>query len=92
MRNDQKRKLLASTNGTVFTATFRKANGEMRTMNCRLGVKKHLKGGDSTTAHKDNLITVFDMQKGAYRCINLDTVVSAKINGAEINFNKGVTV
>lgn len=82
----EKRKLVeeAGSNGKVFTVCFTKKDGSERVMNCRLGVKKHLKGGDSTTAHLDHLVTVFDMQKEAYRCINLHTVKWVKTGGKEI--------
>jgi len=30
----------------IFTATFIKKDGSTRVMNCQLGVKKHLKGGE----------------------------------------------
>lgn len=74
----------AGENGKVFTVCFVKKNGEERAMNCRLGVVKHLKGGDSTTAHLNYLITVFDMKKKAYRNINLTTVKWVKTGGQEI--------
>ena len=64
--------------GGIFTATFIKKDGTIRKMVCRFGVKKHLKGGASTTAHIDNLMCVFDMEKNAYRCINTDTLLSLK--------------
>lgn len=74
----------AGKHGHIFTVCFTKKNGDERVMNCRLGVKKHLKGGDSTTAHLDHLITVFDCQKGQYRCINLNTVKWVRSGGKEI--------
>lgn len=75
--------LIRSTDGKMFSVEFTKADGTVRPMNCRLDVKKHLKGGTSTTAHKENLITVFDVQKGGYRCINLDTLTKFKFAGKE---------
>ena len=75
------RALIMASKGKIFSVHFVKKNGEERTMVGRLGVKKHLKGGDSTTAHLPNLITCFDMVKKAYRCINLETVRWIKING-----------
>lgn len=72
--------------GRVFTATFVKKDGTTRDMNCRLGVVKHLAGGESTTAHKDNLLTVYDMQSSGYRCINLDTVTDITISRNKVSF------
>lgn len=86
MNNKQKRQILESTNGRVFGATFVKKDGTVRTINCRLGVTKHLRGGVSTTAHKTNLITVYDMASKGYRTINLDTLISAHVDGATIKF------
>ena len=79
-------KSMMETNGTkIMTVSFTKKNGEKRVMNCMSKVTKHLRGGESTTAHKDNLTTVWDVQKKAYRCINLDTVDQLKIGGSTYN-------
>lgn len=68
-------KTIINKNGGKFmTVRFRKANGDMRNMNCRTGVEKHLRGGNSTTAGKENLQTVYDVVAKGYRTINLDTV------------------
>jgi len=75
------REMILSSKGKIFSVHFVKKNGEERTMVVRLGVKKHLKGGDSTTAHIPNLVTGFDMVKKAYRCINLETIRWIKVNG-----------
>ncbi len=78
-RQQELRNKIHSTNGKIFSTRFVKKDGSERKMVCRLGVKKHLKGGDSTTAHKQNLVTVFDLQKKAYRCINLETVIEISL-------------
>ena len=71
----------------IFTATFVKKNGEVRVMNCRLNVKKHLKGGGlKYDAKARNLLPVFDMQKEAYRMINISTLIELKINGEVYKF------
>lgn len=72
--------IVAESNGKIVTVTFRKADGTMRVMTCRLGVTKHLKGGDSTL-DADKYLTVFDMSKQGYRAINKDTIVSVKASG-----------
>lgn len=66
---------------TIFTATFTKKDGSDRVMNCRLDVKKHLHGGQNNTMHKDNLLTVYDMQSKGYRTINTDTLKSISVKG-----------
>lgn len=77
--------LVRSTNGRVFTVTFiKRTDGQRRTMNARLGVKKHLAGGKKAFSDKDKgLITVFDMQKGGYRSFPVDSVVCATIDGVD---------
>jgi len=71
----------------IFSAVFIKKNGERREMVCRLGVKKHLKGGElAYDAKARNLLPVFDMQKEAYRMININTLVELKINGKKYHF------
>lgn len=70
----------------IFTATFRKNDGSLRVMNCRLGVKKHLKGGQKNYKDEDfNYLTVFDLNKKGYRVINLNTLEQIKANGKVIN-------
>ena len=73
----------------VFTATFIKKDGSVRVMNCRLGVKKHLKGGElKYNPIEKNLLTVFDMQKGEYRMINISTLVELKAHGEVLTFEE----
>ena len=71
--------------GQIFAVEFiKRTNGEHRKMLCRLGVKKHLKGGTQAYNPSEyNLLTVFDMEKGAYRMINIDGIISLKIAGQE---------
>ena len=78
--------LLKDTKDLIFYVVFLKKSGEVRRMKCRLGVKKHLKGGRLSydPAERNNLI-VFDMQKIGYRTINLDTLMSINMKGVEYN-------
>ncbi len=73
-----------------FTVDFVKKNGEKRTMNCRLGVTKHLRGGNSTTAHYDNLLTVYDMKIHGYRTVNIETLQRITVDNETITFNNEV--
>jgi hypothetical protein len=70
-------------NGQFFTVNFTKrTTGEERTMNARLGVKKHLRGGELSFDPKEkNLLICFDAQSGGYRSINLDSVHWVKVGG-----------
>lgn len=72
--------LLQQSNGKFVTLSFIKQDGTARTMNCRLGVTKALKGG-VCTVNLDKYVVVYDMQKQAYRSINKDTIVSISIAG-----------
>jgi hypothetical protein len=66
----------------IFSAKFVKKDGTVREMVCRLGVKKHLKGGElAYDAKSMGYLPVFDMQKEEYRMININTLIEVKING-----------
>ena len=71
---------------TIFSVVFLKKSGEIRRMNCMLGVKKHLKGGKLSYNPKErNNLVVFDTQKKGYRTINLDTLMNISMKGVEYN-------
>lgn len=89
MNNIKKREilnLLKDNKNLIFSVVFLKKNGELRPMTCKLGVKKHLKGGilKYNPGERNNLI-VFDMQKEGYRTINLDTLMHISMKGVEYN-------
>lgn len=74
-------------NGSIFSVDFTKKNGEFRTMRARLGVKKHLQGGELPFDPVDKgLLPVFDMEKQAYRMINLKTVTEIRAKGNVYRF------
>lgn len=79
--------LIKTSNGKMFTVMNIKKDGTERTYNGRLGVKKYLKGGESTTKHIPSLITVFDNKAnegaGGYRCININTIKYFACNGTK---------
>lgn len=67
-----------------FSVRFRKKNGEMREMVCRLGVTKDVTGtGMSYDPSDYRLLCVRDVQKKAYRMVNLDTLEWIKIRGVK---------
>jgi hypothetical protein len=75
-------KLIKSTKGKIFTVSFIKKDGSLRRMNCRLGVKKHLKGGEMAYDPSEyDLLPVFDLQNEAYRMINLETLKEITVDG-----------
>lgn len=77
------RKLIESTNGKFFRVIFTKrTNGELRTMDCRIGVNAFTNGGDRKyNPDEKDLIWVWDLRAWdpengdtGYRSINLRTV------------------
>ena len=75
---------------TICTVKFMKKNGEMRTLNGRLGVKKALKGGQKAFDDADyNLITIYDLKAQGYRSFNVDRLVELKAHGETYKFGEG---
>lgn len=81
-KREMLRSLIKATNNLFFSITFVKKNGEQRTLTVRDGVESKLalpKGqGSNNQEHCSNLITLFDVQAGHYKSVNLDTVTSIK--------------
>ena len=68
--------------GRFFHVTFLKANGDIREMNARLGVKKYLK--ESTTINRPenpDVVTVYDMKAKGYRALRLDRLYCVRQGG-----------
>lgn len=66
---------LSSQSGKIVTVDFVKKDGTARKLNGRLGVHKHLKGGDNTVMAPDrSYLTVYDMKSAGYRTVDLSTV------------------
>lgn len=86
------RNLIKATNGMFFSICFLKKNGEQRTLTVRDGVESKLalpKGqGSNNQEAYSNLITLFDVQAGHYKSVNLDTVTSLSC-GNKVVWNKG---
>lgn len=71
--------------GKIFSANFTKKDGTERTMVCRTGVSKDLKGkGLGYDAKAKRNLIVFDMNKGDYRTISVDRLNWVKIKGERI--------
>lgn len=68
--------ILEQANG-FFTVTFLKKDDSVRKMNARVGVTKHLKGGESTL-DPQKYLTVWDVTKREYRAINRDRIIEVK--------------
>jgi len=72
--------IVALSKGKFINVVFYKKDGTLRTMNCRLGVTKHLKGGECTL-DKEKFLIVYDMIKKGYRAIDKDSIVSVSVSG-----------
>ena len=70
---------------TIFSIEFIKKDGTVRNMIARLNVKKGVNGkGLSYDPIAKGLLPVWDMQKNAFRMINLKTVTKLQIKGDEL--------
>jgi len=73
--------LKETSNKKIFSVTFVKKDGSIRKMNAMRGVRKGVKGvGYSFDPSEKNLLTVYDMQIGAFRFVNLNDVLLFKAN------------
>lgn len=68
--------------GKFITVQFITKDGQLRTLNGRLGVKKHIKG-IGAPVDPTKFITVYDVKKMGYRCVNMDTIVGLRSRGVE---------
>ncbi len=76
---------IQTANNTIFSVEFIKKDGSVRTMTARLNVKKGVKGtGMAYDPIEKGLLPVWDMQKNAFRMINLKTVTKLQIKGEEL--------
>lgn len=91
-KREMLRSLIKATNGMFFSISFIKKSGEERTLTVRDGVESKLalpKGmGSNNQEAYENLITLFDVQAGKYKSVNLDTVTSVRC-GNKIVWEEG---
>ena len=75
--------------GKIFSANFTKADGSQRTMSCRVGVQKDLKGkGLQYDRRKARNLIVWDMNANGYRTIKTDRLNWIRIEGDTYTFNE----
>jgi hypothetical protein len=79
--------IIEASKGHFITVKFVKKDGSVRTMNCRTGVIKHLRGG-KCTVDKNKFLIVYDVKSEGYRSINRNSIVSVLCDGVEY-FNEG---
>ena len=66
----------------IFSITFEKADGTVKTINARLGVRKHLNGkGMRYVPENYNLMVLWSMTDKGYRAVKRDKIKSIKSNG-----------
>jgi hypothetical protein len=72
--------------GRFFSVTFvKRTTGEVRIMTCRQRVKKYLAGGECAYSFSDKgLVSVFDIQKMAYRSIPIDGIRTIRVNDEDL--------
>lgn len=80
---EQLPELIMDNKNRIFSIKFIKKDGSKRTMNCRVGVKKYLHGGCSTTKHISKYVDVYDLKAKGYRKINLDTTYEVLANNTK---------
>ena len=78
--------LIKGSKGKTISVTFIKKNGDKRMLNGRTGVYKSknapLKNvGMRYEPIQYGLVSIFDMQKRAYRMININTLIELKVAG-----------
>ena len=68
--------------GKIFFVEFQKKDGSIRRMTARRSVKKGVTGkGMAYRPLGKGLLTVFDMDKGGFRQVNLLKVTKFSVNG-----------
>lgn len=75
--------------GRIFTVIFQKrtvdketGKQEIRIMNCRQRVTKHLAGGPAAYSFNEKgLVSVFDLTKMAYRSFPIDGLIAVRAHG-----------
>ena len=82
--------LIKGSKGKTISVTFIKKNGEERKLNGRTGVYKSphapLSGeGLKYTPSEYGLVNIFDMQKRAYRMVNINTLRELTLEGEVYN-------
>lgn len=73
---------ILDTAGTGFLSVqFFKKDMSIRNLQGHLKVTKHLKSGESTIAHKESLVSIYDIQAKSYRCFDKNRLIQMKVNG-----------
>lgn len=67
-----------------FSIEFIKKDGSLRKLTGRLGVQKHLRGGQDSTSHIDKYLNVFENSADTkFRKVNLETTKKIVVGKVE---------
>lgn len=74
----------AKDSGRFFSVLFVKADGTIRKMNCRGGVRKFLKNADAAPRKApEGVFVVFDVKAMGYRSIPMERILAIRADKAE---------
>ena len=88
----KKENIKQSAKNKIFSVTFVKANGNERTMLCKLPTNEKFFAGGEILGNREHLLEVLDVNilkknkdnpRKAWRSINLTTLTSLKIGGKQ---------
>jgi len=87
---EEKRNILEQAKGGFFSVCFKKKDNTIREMTCKKFVKAYLHGevgeNKNTVAHIDKYYTVCEINQQSFKNVNLETLVSCKVNGKTYSF------
>ena len=84
LNREQLKYILKNSKGKIMTIAYRKKDGSLRTINTRTGVKKDITGkGLTYNPDEYGYVILWDLNKKAYRTVNVNTVTTLK-GGGEI--------
>lgn len=82
LTKEQLRYVLKNSKGKIMTLVFKKKDGSIRMINTRTGVTKNIKGtGLAYDPDKYGYVILWDLRKGNYRTVNINTVTLLKSAG-----------
>lgn len=90
---EDKRKILDSANGRIFSCKFIKKDGSVREMVAKKFMEKSFTYGSAnaranTVAARPEYYTAAEVGSGEFRNINLSSMIEAKVNGVCYNFGE----
>jgi hypothetical protein len=76
--------------GRMFSVEFvKRSTGEVRVMLCRLGVTKHLRGGEPAYDFAEKgLLSVWSVKDKGYRAVSVEGVKRVKVKGVWVSVDE----